>query len=634
MRSTVSMYFLLVLYLFSGTSSEMVSAQTITRGSVIVIPAAATAVEQFAASECQSHLYRMMGVTVPLISEIEERNAFAIHIGRTSTNAPYRLDQSSKFEGADGFRIVPRTNGISIIGADDLGTLYGVYAFLESQGFRWYTPNPMDHIIPKHVTLTLPAEEVISVPDFPIRWIHSDAWALQNRMNAGISINQKPVGVRWTYPRNSIALIVDPEQYFDDHPEWYALVDGERRRPEYSTHDWQVSTTNTEMIRHVAEHLRQKFEKEPKLDIISLGPNSGGGWCESSRSRAMDDSKTDWWGRFSNRIHVFNNAVARLVRMQFPDRLIKTAAIANYLRYPTYTGYMPQDNLAVQLHRSYSCYTHSLLDFGCTRNQDTFTEELLNWSDHSSHLFVFEYYEKGVWDNLPWPLIQNIREEIPFYKGMGVEGFYTRSGKLPVPSFQLNLYLAAKLIWDSQADIDTILEDYYRNMYGDVADIMQFYYETYEDAFSSSPVHLAPLQLDPAPVAFSKIYSKELIEQASIILNKAIMENTNPQVHERLVQVRMMQDYTVKIRGYLDAIALPFTKIDLSDYRQVNIAHTQAKKIGESYARLTLDYLQQQNAIPYLSSARRLLKSHYSVRNIPVISDHLRQQQMEYRFPE
>ena len=114
-----------------------------------------------------------------------------------------------------------------------------------------------------------------------------------------------------------------------------------------------------ELIAEMAKNIIKLFDEEPDIDILSLAPQDGGGFCECDRCRALDEErppKEAWHARYSNRLAVFNNAVAKRVAVKYPDKLIKVGAYAMYLRVPQDPDYRPAPNLAIQV-----CHTYALL---------------------------------------------------------------------------------------------------------------------------------------------------------------------------------------------------------------------------------------------------------------------------------
>ena len=94
-----------------------------------------------------------------------------------------------------------------------------------------------------------------------------------------------------------------------------------------------------------------------------------------------------------------------------------------------------------------------------------FRRELEHWARIANHLFIYEYYNKGAWGGLPYHQVHLIRHDIPYYHRLGAEGFYTQPAGDRWPACGLNHYVAAKLTWDVDLDVDRLLEDFYEKFY-------------------------------------------------------------------------------------------------------------------------------------------------------------------------
>ena len=84
--------------------------------------------------------------------------------------------------------------------------------------------------------------------------------------------------------------------------------------------------------------------------------------------------------------------------------------------------------------------------------------------------------------NLPWPLVHTMRKDIPYYRDRGVEGFYTQLSDTLWHRLGLNYYVAAKLCWNADLNVDALLEDYFEKFYGPAAKPMKEYFMAMEQS--------------------------------------------------------------------------------------------------------------------------------------------------------
>jgi len=466
----------------------------------IVIPAEATYLEQFAASELQQYIERISGARLPAVAEARpDRGLYTFFLGATNTARRAGVRTTEARVGRDGFELRSVPNGLIVQGRHDLGTLFGVYELLERYfDVRWFMPGEIGGYVPKRDTLRMGQVRLVFRPSFRVRWVGTGQWPLHQRMNAYVKAGDREVGINWKWHFHTFIELIPPERYYAEHPEYFALVNGERKVTDSRTHGNQLCTSNPDVIREVAKNLIAVLDQEPGIEIITLSPNDGGGFCECANCRALDEPGRDWFGRYSRRLAIFNNEVARIVRDKHPEVLIKVGAYAMYARPPLDEDYRPESNLFFQLCHLYFCHNHPLGSDMCKPGEtyepsdefqpnQEFEAILDQWLKLSPHLFVYEYYAIGGMQRakLPWPLVHAMRPDIPYYRDRGVEGFYTQLSEDSWHRLGLNYYVAAKLCWNADLDPDALLDDYFSKFYGPAATPMKAYFLEMERAMET-----------------------------------------------------------------------------------------------------------------------------------------------------
>jgi hypothetical protein len=591
--------------------------------SVVVLSSNSSSVEQFAAKELVEYIKKITSADVKIVTKSDGKS-YPIFIGKSFIKV-FGLNDISDL-GTDGFILKSTPEGVLIAGNEDLGTLYGVYTFIEKHlGVRWFMPDDIGEVLPNSSTLKVGTFDELEKPSFKVRWIESGDWALKQKMNVAVKADSKRIGVNWW--RNTSfhthILLIPPSVYFDKHPEWYALRNGKRVRPKDRTRSGkQLCTSNPELIKEMAKNVIKIFDKDPSIDILHLSPCDGGGFCSCKKCKALDGNwreDEEWHGRWSNRLATFHNKVAELVAEKYPDKIIMTGAYAHYIRVPRISGYKPVPNLGIQVCHTYSCNNHPIAYPTCRRNREMFTKELMHWSKLTKHLFIYEYYNKGAWGILPYPQIHVIRQDIPSYLKIGAEGFYTQAAGDNWPSCGLNHYIAAKLVWNAELDVDLLLADFYEKFYGNAAEPMGQYYTRLERAFKEADACLSPFGLEWATLAAFHFFTPEVLTDLDNSVTKAEKLAQTDVVRKRISLIRARLDFTRKFMDYMTAIREPFKGIDLKDSRAVNIAHKKAIAIGKPLSDELIKFCEK-NGIPV---KERLVKAHESRKFL--ISEDLRE---------
>jgi hypothetical protein len=448
----------------------------------IVTPASPTFLEEFAATELQRYFEKISDLKLPVVKEdAADKSTYSFFIRNT--------------HGAgDEFTLRSARNGLVVQGSNDLGTVFGVYELLERYfDVRWFMPGDLGEHVPKRDKLEIGKINLTFKPSFRVRWVGDGEWSLRQRMNAYVKASDRSVGINWKWHFHTFVVLIPPEKYYAEHPEYFALVKGKRTVTDSKSHGNQLCTSNPDVVREVAKNLIATLDAEPGIEIITLSPNDGGGFCECGKCTALDEPGRDWFAKYSRRLAIFNNEVAALVKQKHPKVLIKVGAYAMYARPPLDKEYRPESNLFFQLCHLYFCHNHPISSGACKEgvtykadaefqpNQE-FRKILDQWRKLSPHLFVYEYYSIGGMGraNLPWPLVHTMRSDIPYYRKCGVEGFYTQLSADLWHRLGLNYYVAAKLCWNADLDVDTLLEDYFQKFYGPAAAPMRDYFMAME----------------------------------------------------------------------------------------------------------------------------------------------------------
>ena len=174
-------------------------------------------------------------------------------------------------------------------------------------------------------------------------------------MNCYVNADGRDVGVNWKWHFHTFRTLIPPDKYYSDHPEYFAMVDGERTITDSKTHENQLCTSNQDVILELANNLIDTLDAEPGIEIITLSPNDGGGFCECENCNALDEPGRGWFAKYSNRLAVFTKEVSGIVKEKYPDVLIKVGAYAMYARPPLNEDYKPEDNQIIQLCHLYFC---------------------------------------------------------------------------------------------------------------------------------------------------------------------------------------------------------------------------------------------------------------------------------------
>jgi len=153
---------LLFSLIFSNLSvAEEGSYDLVRKGealSEIVLRKDAGLPEQHAAEELQTYLEKISDVKVPIVAEASGEK-YPVYLGILSSLSDGERERALQQKGEDlaeqGFILKADKHGLSIVGKEALGVLYGTYTFLENLGVRWMMPGKEGEYYPQEESITI-----------------------------------------------------------------------------------------------------------------------------------------------------------------------------------------------------------------------------------------------------------------------------------------------------------------------------------------------------------------------------------------------------------------------------------------------------------------------------------------------
>ncbi len=196
----------------------------------------------------------------------------------------------------ESFTLKATGNSVVVTSADGPGLWFGMYTVLEELGCRFYFPGDLGENVPVTDTLTLPEMDRVESPDFIHRnvwWAYASRPGWQRALYADWQRKMKMGGVKASMGHNLYGIF-PPAEFGETHPEYYPLIDGERRVPSAEArHNWQPCTSNPEVVQLAIDAAIKYFDDLPDAFSFSLSPNDGYGWtvaraggCWSSPTRS------------------------------------------------------------------------------------------------------------------------------------------------------------------------------------------------------------------------------------------------------------------------------------------------------------------------------------------------------------
>ena len=412
----------------------------------------------------------------------------------------------------DGFRLRSDGHTAILFANQSIGVYYGAARLLELKGYRM-THHQIPDISPS-ILPGLPVVDEVNNPSFAYREIwyytphHSPAYAdwhaLHRRIRVGpdgqyIDDKQSSGPLRWADGMyvHTFQKLIPPATYFSRHPEWFSQIGGQRVR------DGQLCLSNPQVLDTLCANLAAMMQQQPDAQVWSVSNNDNYNACQCPRCRHADSL----YGGPSGTLVHFINQVAR----RFPHKTISTLAYQFTRRAPQpVEGHIekPDSNVSIMF-CSIECGRQSPI--ATAPAEASFRRDMEDWVALTPNLYVWDYVVqfRNMWD--PFPNLHVLQPNLKYFHDHGVRLMFEQgTGANNMTSWmELRQYLLAKLLWDVNADPDSLLHDFCLHHYGlAAAPVEQLYREMHRSLIASGqrldiygyPVdaatgHLAPVQI-------------------------------------------------------------------------------------------------------------------------------------------
>lgn len=449
-----------------------------------------TLVNREAANLLNEFVKRITGISLPLNNN-EKLIRGDILIGELTNEV-----------GEDGFVVECKNEILKIKNGGDKGVIYGVVHLLEKYlGVTYYAAHTYNLV--KSVNLTLPMFRDAETPAFRYRQTNSYG-------------NQDPIYRKWfrlESPNHAFVSnlwvhtfdkILPASIYGKSHPEYYSLINGERRPGNHS----QWCLTNSEVFEVVSHKIDSIFKVNPEMKTISVSQNDGNDtYCTCPQCKAVDEHE----GSPSGNLIRFMNKLAT----RFPDKEFSTLAYLYSVYPPKHVRPLPNVNIML-------CDIDCKREVPITDNEPgrEFMKALEGWGKISNNIFVWDY---GInFDNLvaPFPnfhiLQKNIQE---FKKNNATMLFEQVNGELGVDFAEMRAYMLAKLMWNPKLDSDSLMQTFMKGYYGVAAPYLYQYQKIMEGALLGSNL---PLWIYDSPITHKEgMLNSYLLKTYNELFDKA-----------------------------------------------------------------------------------------------------------------
>lgn len=506
----------------------------------IVVDESAIPSEKYAAEEFKQFFMQATGIDLPIRADALSASGH-VYIGPGAAFEKSGCAFDTAAMGEEELRIIVKTDRIAIAGGRPRGTLYGIYQFLEdSVGVRFLT---YDHTyVPNTSALTIACTDFTYSPPFSFRWSYYRQNADHPELAARLRVNTVTPDEKFggnTRQRLISHTLYDQlpvSKYGQDHPEYFALVDGERKL-DVGGGGPQPCVTNPEVIEIVAEAVIRELDANPTLQNVSVSQNDNDLYCRCPRCEEINKREGTPMGSHL----AFVNAVAERVEKKYPNVKIGTLAYW-YTRKPPKT-IVPRHTVQIQLCSIECCTLHPIDDPKCPKNRE-FCEDMTNWGNICNDIWVWNYNTNFSSYDLPFPNLRSIGPNVRYFLRNKAKGVFMQAngngdaGEL----CDLRNYIIARMIWNPSLDGKALCDEFIRLHYRNAAKPIREYAKMLHDNAERSGQHPrcfpTPEQVGLRPKVSKRAFEyfkkalaradddavRARVEKASICAYKAMIE--------------------------------------------------------------------------------------------------------------
>lgn len=498
---------------------------------IVVVPSSQGEYMQTAQNEFVYLFALATGITLRVVYDTglthKAENKY-ISLGQTSLLQSAGITYEKEKLGNDGVKIVTKDNTVFLFGANDYGTLYAVYDFMQMEfNYDTYARDCMD-IDTGVKNLKLKDYQVTDIPDMPWRpYNHGTYYCTysdydkknyakrmrvvepqrefmacfydgdESKPGARATTNTDTILPRVVYLSDTIDGEPNPK-YNDNNVLWFSDNGNQWC---YTAHGNEVELER--MTNQVTHNLVQSLkvytkESSPEKNVLTVTMEDNHDVCTCASCNKMNKE----YGTQSAAVCIFMNMVGEKVEawMNEPeneeykrdDLVIIFFAYNEFINAPAKFNektekYEPidekvklRDNIGVYYASIRSNYQQGLYskEMEAYRNNTkawcSLTENMYHWT--YSNNFRYEFY---LYDSFNF----FTSEAYQFIAAANAKSFYNQmktyfSGPSllatqPTTWDSLKLYLDSKLAWNSSLDSAELIDKYFKGVYGDVAPMMR-----------------------------------------------------------------------------------------------------------------------------------------------------------------
>ena len=549
----------------------------------VLVPQNASPTAAYAGNELTYLLEKCLGTKIAAVKAPSGKLP-AIIIGDKELAKAAGLDLSKL--DRDGFYIKTFNGNVLIIGNDDPkqrptyggrdagehATLFATYEFLERfAGIRFYFPGELGTITPKLRDWSIPSIDISDRPDFPERFLYityaptkkyKDIFRPQEYGNNKVKDMLRYRHETWNWVcSHGLGKLGYPQRFGKEHPEYFAeTFDGKTTLGTRKELAYCYSRGfKDEVIKDTLS-----FLKGEKADVRGVRPYTAPekiGWPHELNLKVPvfditpDDSYLSCKCPVCRKIYIDENGNED--RRKLSDFMWNFYAdVANAVKKAGVNGYVAAWSYNPTLTEPPMELPDNVLLVVCARGPWSYKNKKA-WQDEHERIAKFGKLSHSnirlwnYWIKFPFGSMLDVPVMAPhavaaYYKKVApyICGAFAETEIERQAYHYLNHYIFYKLMWNIDTDVDALLEEHYKLLYGNAAATMKEIFNLFEDAWLTATGNFVDTPEGPKTVIpsdydmWTKYYPAELIEKVNSLFKTA--ESQVAPDSQELTRIRLM----------------------------------------------------------------------------------------------
>jgi hypothetical protein len=277
-----------------------------------------------------------------------------------------------------------------------------------------------------------------------------------------------------------MGFLLPAEKWFDAHPEYFALIRGERRRVEPAVQQYCLS--NAQFRKDLTAAVLQWMADNPDPLYYPVHYGDVANFCECEDCKALYAEK----GSVTDAVIWFLNQIAQEVEPQHPDKFLTILAYWGTRRPPV--NVKPARNLLIVFCAISECQARP---WSAPINRKlNVCRDLEQWiALHPlgpQGIITFEYPCTYRYVGYPYPALYAFAENLRYYHRLGLRGVYV-CGLTRGHLLSLYSYVMPRLMWNPEQDLEPLVEEFTQAWYGRSGKPMREYVDALHRAALASP---------------------------------------------------------------------------------------------------------------------------------------------------